>query len=121
MIMVSASTTVRTAVDAMKLGAIDFINKPFEIEELTQRVREVLANPVAPSPHSSEIEEDTERAETPYVEGDFGRLVGSHPMMLELYTKIEQVAPRRTTVLITGIQLQFCQSGLPSFPLQMAY
>ena len=41
-IIVSAHGTVENAVEAIKLGAVDFIQKPFTIEELSQRISEIL-------------------------------------------------------------------------------
>jgi DNA-binding NtrC family response regulator len=98
-VMVSASNTVKTAVDAMRLGAVDFISKPFQIEELIERIQAGLS--------SRTLDEDTEvpsvsLKETHVTTGDFGCMVGTHPLMQELYQKIEQVAPRDTTVLVTG-------------------
>jgi DNA-binding NtrC family response regulator len=98
-VMVSASNTVKTAVDAMRLGAVDYISKPFQIEELIERIYVGLS--------TRTLNEDIEVPSVPVKDthiatGDFGCMVGTHPLMQELYQKIEQVAPRDTTVLITG-------------------
>lgn len=102
-IMLTASTAVKTAVQAMKIGAIDYLNKPFDVDELLSLIEETLASGAlgreAPSSVTVAKQVRTDVAE---VEGDFGCIVGSHLVMREIYNKIEQVAQRDTTVLITG-------------------
>src|SRR6267378_517465 len=78
-ILVTAVKTVRTAVAAMKLGAFDYLTKPFEEEELLSLSRREL-----------------ERAH------DRDDIVGLHPAMEKLHALIAQVARTATTVLITG-------------------
>lgn len=102
-IMLSASSTVRTAVQAMKIGAVDYLNKPYDVDELLSLISETLQHGpkgrVAPSAvHTI----NHIRPELPFIEGDLGSIVGKHPVMADLYKKIEQLAKRETTVLITG-------------------
>jgi len=98
-IMVSASTTVKTAVEAMKIGAVDFVNKPFQIDELTKKIESSILD----SEESYQTVRAAQSSSTNEVlSGDFGRLVGEHPEMKEVYRKVGLVANRRTTVLITG-------------------
>lgn len=92
-VMLTASTTVRTAVQAIKLGAIDYLNKPFDVQELTQVVisvfdseREELANRVLPG---------NEPPRGPMVEASSG-------VMREVLQRVSKVAERDTTVLISG-------------------
>jgi DNA-binding NtrC family response regulator len=103
-IMVSASNTLKTAVQAMKLGAVDFVSKPFQIEELTQRINEGITLKLASRDQYGLVQEakKSECLKKPDPDGDFGCIVGSHPLMNEIFTKIKQLAPRDTTVLITG-------------------
>lgn len=97
-IMLTASKTVKTAVQAMKFGAVDYLNKPFDVEELMKLIEGTLSEdsnyrlggPFLPRP------------DLPNLPGDFGCIVGKHPVMLEVYKKIEQLADRETTILITG-------------------
>lgn len=99
-IMVSASNTVKTAVNAMRLGAVDFVSKPFQIDELIERINAAISTEVLVEEDlSSEIEESYSKD---LIEGDFGSLVGDHPLMQEIYTKVKQLAVRNTTVLISG-------------------
>jgi two-component system, NtrC family, response regulator AtoC len=103
-IMVSASNTLKTAVQAMKLGAVDFISKPFQIEELIQRIHEGIADHSSSNTYGAKKEEgkDNTAKKVDDVEADYGCIVGTHPLMQEVFTKIDQLAPRDTTVLITG-------------------
>jgi DNA-binding NtrC family response regulator len=94
-IMLTATKTVRTAVAAMKLGAVDYVTKPFDVEELRLIVAKALA--------ARELEEEV-RTLRAQVSSRYGlhNLIGRSPAMQEVYTKIAQLADGRTTVLITG-------------------
>jgi len=91
-IMITAHGTVDTAVEALKLGAYDFITKPFEKTEF----RSVIAKAV----RTSELTRQDVEAHV----GGPGRyrLIGQSPAMLEVYGVIEKVADTPSTVLITG-------------------
>ncbi len=96
-VVITAHGTVDTAVEAMKVGAFDFVTKPFEAEEL----RAVVAKAV-----------NTARAEFDHVEptlsdeaiADGGRygMIGVSPAVAEVYAILDKVADSPTTVLITG-------------------
>jgi DNA-binding NtrC family response regulator len=93
-VLVTAVRTVRTAVAAMKLGAFDYLTKPFEEEELLSLVRRAL-------------ERRSLEREVVYLRSELERrhaweLVGQHPEMQRLYRLVAQVARTTTTVLITG-------------------
>jgi DNA-binding NtrC family response regulator len=94
-IMLTATRMVRTAVDAMKMGATDYLNKPFDIDELRLTIAKALAA------------YDLER-EVRYLRSEldkkyqFENLIGRSRAMREVYLKIEQMADAKTTVLITG-------------------
>src|SRR5881409_1215861 len=94
-IMLTAVKTVKTAVDAMKMGAADYLTKPFDLEELRLIVAKTLET------HDLEREVRYLRAQVAN-RYSFHNLVGKSPSMQEIYSKIEQVADSRTTVLITG-------------------
>ena len=94
-IMLTAIKTVKTAVDAMKIGAADYLTKPFDIEELRLIVAKTLA--------TQELEQEVRYLRAQVVNSySFHNLVGKSPAMREIYSKIEQVADTRATVLITG-------------------
>src|SRR5712691_1992680 len=87
-ILVTAVKTVRTAVDAMKLGAFDYLTKPFDEDELLTIIRRAL--------EVAFLRSELAR------QHDFDELVGQHPEMQKLYRLISQVARTTTTVVITG-------------------
>lgn len=94
-IMLTGTKTVKTAVDAMKFGAADYLTKPFDVEELRLIVAKTLDT------HELEREVRNLRAQVSNRYA-FHNLVGKSPAMQDVYSKIEQVANSRTTVLITG-------------------
>src|SRR6266850_2761886 len=94
-ILVTAVKTVRTAVAAMKLGAFDYLTKPFEEEELLSLSRRALERR-ALEREVAFLRSELERAH------DRDEIVGLHPVMERLQALITQVARTATTVLITG-------------------
>ncbi len=94
-ILVTAVKTVRTAVAAMKLGAFDYVTKPFDEDELLALIRRALER------RSLQREVAFLRSELER-RHDFDELVGQHPEMLKLYRLIGQAARTTATVLITG-------------------
>ncbi len=94
-IMLTGTKSVKTAVDAMKLGAADYLSKPFDVDELRIVVDRVL--------NSSELEREVKQLRAQVVQRyAFHNLIGKSLGMQDIYSKIEQVADSRTTVLITG-------------------
>lgn len=94
-IMLTGTKSVKTAVDAMKLGAADYLSKPFDVDELRIVIDRVLS--------SSELEREVKQLRAQVVQRyAFHNLIGKSQGMQEIYSKIEQVADSRTTVLITG-------------------
>ena len=94
-ILVTAVKTVRTAVDAMKLGAFDYLTKPFEEDELLSLSRRALER------RALEREVAFLRSELARAH-DSDEIVGRHPTIEKLHGLIAQVARTPTTVLITG-------------------
>src|SRR2546422_5564997 len=94
-ILVTAVKTVKTAVAAMKLGAFDYITKPFEEDELLATIRRALQK------RSLEREVVYLRTELARRSG-LDDIVGQHPEMQKLFRTISQVAATSSTVLISG-------------------
>ncbi len=94
-ILVTAVKTVRTAVAAMKLGAFDYLTKPFEEDELLAVIGRALEK------RSLEREVTFLRSELERTH-DADEIVGQHPSMQKLYRLIAQVARTTATVMITG-------------------
>ena len=94
-IMLTGTKSVKTAVDAMKFGAADYLSKPFDVEELRIIVERALTD--------QELQREVKQLRAQVVRRyAFHNLIGKSQSMQEIYTKIEQVADSRTTVLITG-------------------
>jgi DNA-binding NtrC family response regulator len=94
-VVLTAMGSIELAVDAMKLGAYDFLQKPVD----ATRLRTILAN--ATRQRTTEIELEVARRRLRET-GVLGSLVGSSPQMREIFTLIEQIAPSNVSVLITG-------------------
>jgi DNA-binding NtrC family response regulator len=96
-VMVTAHATVSSAVDAMRLGAFDYIEKPFGAEQLEQLVARALH-------HGDKTSTLTAVPAVPAADRHAGGapMVGDSPAMRELRRRIQQAAPTDETVLITG-------------------
>jgi two-component system response regulator PilR (NtrC family) len=95
LILVSAYARDDTAVEAMRLGAYDFIPKPFRPGDLISAVDSALA-------HHSLDKERQALADLVVNNQRFGGLVGSSPAMLQVYDLIKRAALTSTSILITG-------------------
>ena len=92
-VLMTAYGDERTAVQALKLGAYDYIPKPFDNDDLralVRRIHELLA-----------VRAENERLRAELADR-FGELIGSAPAMREVYRIIDRAAPTDATVLITG-------------------
>jgi two-component system nitrogen regulation response regulator NtrX len=94
-LMVSALDTAKTAVDALQVGAADYLVKGFELEELRQRVANLLKLA------SLEKENDALRRRLT-CEGQFGQMIGRTAEMRRAFEMAERVAATDSTVLILG-------------------
>jgi DNA-binding NtrC family response regulator len=94
-IMITAYSTAKVAVDAMKAGAYDYLTKPFEIDELRLVVNRALEK------IDLELENRDLRKQIA-ADGQFGRLLGKSARMQQLFGKADQVAAADVTVLIHG-------------------
>lgn len=94
-IMVSALNLARKAVDAIKLGAYDYITKPYEPEDILSTVKRVISN------QRLNKELNFLRKEVEKFQG-FEEIVSQNKMMLEIFELIKKVAYTTTHVLITG-------------------
>ena len=94
-VLLTAQGSIDLAVDAMKIGAYDFIQKPVD----TARLKQILQNAARHRDTSLELEVTKRKLRDT---GIFGRLVGSSKAMQEIFRLIEMVAPSTASVLITG-------------------
>jgi len=94
-ILMTAFGSVNTAVEAMKIGAFDYVQKPFEIEEMEVKIEKAL--------EVKRVKNDLE-----YLRGtqqdiyNFDRIVGSSPALQTVLDIVKKVAKSNTTVLIRG-------------------
>ncbi len=95
LVMITAHGTIKTAVDAMKLGAFDYITKPFDMDEIKLVVKNALER-------SRLLEENVELRQELKSRYKFDNIVGSSGKMQEVYRIIERVAASNATVLIRG-------------------
>src|SRR5207248_581389 len=94
-VVVTANTEIAAAVEAMKLGAYDYITKPLDFK----RLKAILQN--------ASLLQDTERdlevtRRNLRNSGALGRMVGKSKKMQEIFALVERVAPTTASILITG-------------------
>ncbi|WP_045855749.1 sigma-54-dependent transcriptional regulator [Teredinibacter purpureus] len=93
-LIMTSYASLRSAVDSMRMGAVDYIAKPFDHDEMLAAVKRVIGK------------SDSRKAKSPIrtsenhnaIEG----MIGSSLVMRELYAKIHKVAPTTATVLVHG-------------------
>lgn len=94
-IVVTGHGSIRAAVDAIRLGAADFVTKPFQLDELQLALDRAL-------------ERQALKAENTYLKQQLrdryrlDQLVGRSARMQEVFALIETVAPTSSTILVTG-------------------
>ena len=90
-VMITAHSTMENTVEAMKIGAFDFIVKPFDIDEITGLVEKAVRR------------YDSRGAAKVPADSDHGsRIIGDSPVMRDLYKIVGRVASTDSSVLITG-------------------
>jgi DNA-binding NtrC family response regulator len=94
-LMITGFGSVESAVDAMKQGADDYLQKPVNLVELRKRV----AAAVEKRRLAAEVVSLKERLEEKF---SFGRIIGSSPAMQQVLHHLQLVAPTRSSVLIVG-------------------
>src|SRR5213593_877618 len=94
-VMITAYGSVESAVQGMRMGAHDYLIKPFKNEDVLRTLSTGLR-------HRRLLAENRTLRRALQGKARFGELVGKSAAMRELYRLIEQVAPSRSTVLIQG-------------------
>ena len=94
-IMITGYATIRSAVEAIKMGAFDYISKPFGPDELEAAVEKALRERRLLRDYRSLREAVADRY-------GVSRLLGDSPAMKHVFSLVEQVARTDTTVLLTG-------------------
>lgn len=94
-IMITAFGTIESAIKAMKMGAYDYITKPFQMEELLMTVQKALETRLL----KKEVFRLKREVESRY---QFHKLIGKSPSMQKIYDLIERISASSSNVLITG-------------------
>jgi DNA-binding NtrC family response regulator len=97
-VMLTAQGSIESAVDAMRIGAYDYIPKPVD----PARLRTVLMNANRQREDNVATEAQAPARRAAAESGRLGPLVGSSPEMQAIYSIIESVAPSNVSVLVTG-------------------
>src|SRR5690606_33320428 len=91
-LIMTSYASLRSAIDSMKIGAVDYISKPFEHEEILSAIRRVLED-------NTKEKNQARRNRRPSEEPVLG-MVGNCPQMMELFRRIRKVAQTNASVLI---------------------
>jgi two-component system response regulator PilR (NtrC family) len=94
-LMITAFSAAEQAVEAMKLGAYDYICKPFKIEEIKQLVKNALEKQGLKRENNL-LKKDVQERDR------FCGIIGNSPKMRELFTMIQKVAASQSSVLLLG-------------------
>ncbi|MFC1829488.1 sigma-54-dependent transcriptional regulator [Thermodesulfobacteriota bacterium] len=94
-IIMTAYASVKTAIDALKSGAYDYLTKPLDIDELKILVARAL--------HQVQLEQDNRRLKERLDDRfNFSNIIANSPSMLQVFELLAQVSPSEANVLITG-------------------
>lgn len=93
-VMVTAVKTVRTAIQSVKLGAYDYISKPFDVDDLMATIGKAL--------EKRSLTREIVYLRSELHHSSFENIVGNSVQMRQIFTVISEVAGNQSTVLITG-------------------
>jgi DNA-binding NtrC family response regulator len=94
-ILMTAHYSTESAVEAIRQGACDYLNKPVSIAALRERVGKLIEN-ARKRQRALQLEDElVENAE-------FEGIIGNSPLMWDVYSRVRRVAPHYRTVLVTG-------------------
>ncbi|MCL6271771.1 sigma-54 dependent transcriptional regulator [Sansalvadorimonas sp. 2012CJ34-2] len=103
-LIMTSYASLRSAVDSMKMGAVDYIAKPFDHENMLNSVAEIIGRA---HDRENEQQDSAQTQKQPAIsESDSSRntagIIGHCPPMQTLFNRIDRVAPTEATVLILG-------------------
>jgi two-component system nitrogen regulation response regulator GlnG len=96
LILMTAQSTMRNAIEAMKHGAFDYVTKPFDLEEILVVVKRALENRQL-SREFRELKQEVRKRFEPGI-----NMIGASPAMQKVYKTIGQVVNSDATILIQG-------------------
>ncbi len=94
-IIMTGYASVQNAVDAMKIGAFDYLSKPFSDDELILAVKKAIQN-------KRLTEENLALRKQLFEKFNFSNIVGENPALTRIFHKIRKAAPTETTILLEG-------------------
>ncbi len=94
-VMITATKTIKNAVEAMKLGAEDYVTKPFDVDEIRLIVKRALEN----IDLMNEVKTLRSEVERSY---NFDNIIGRTDNMKKIFKTIQQIADKKSTVAIYG-------------------
>ncbi len=94
-IIITAFGTIQSAIQAMKMGAYDYITKPFQMDEIVLTIKKALENRLL----RKEVVRLRKEVESRY---QFHQLIGTSPPMQKIYDLIQRISDATGNVLITG-------------------
>lgn len=93
-LIMTSYASLRSAVDSMRMGAVDYIAKPFDHDEMVNAVKRVIGKAKA----ANKVAAVSNQAASSAIAG----MIGASDVMQDLYNRIHKVAPTNATVLIHG-------------------
>ncbi|MFN3322372.1 MAG: sigma-54-dependent transcriptional regulator [Bryobacteraceae bacterium] len=94
-ILMTAHYSTESAVEAIKKGASDYLNKPVSIVQLRQRVESLLED-ARRRLRAIQLEDELRSS------SEFEGIIGRSPLMTEMFSRVRRVAPHYRSILITG-------------------
>ena len=95
-LIMTSYASLRSAVDSMRMGAVDYIAKPFDHGDMISAVQRIIAD------HPTGRAEVDAEIKTPAASRAVTGIIGNCPAMLTLFEHIEKMAPTDSTVLVLG-------------------
>ena len=97
-LIMTSYASLRSAVDSMRMGAVDYIAKPFDHSDMVSAVERIIADhPTAKAQEKQAAVVDSESSS-----GNRSGIIGNCPAMQNLFTQIGRMAPTESTVLVLG-------------------
>ena len=93
-LIMTSYASLRSAVDAIRMGAVDYIAKPFDHDEMVGTVKRILQE------QPKDLSADQSQGKT--LTNNKGEMIGSSPIMQDLFNQIGKVSPTHASVLIHG-------------------
>lgn len=95
-LIMTSYASLRSAVDSMRMGAVDYIAKPFDHADLIRAVQRIIADHPTQKPEQEQSSSKIDSSDK------LTGIIGNCPAMLSLFSHIEKMAPTNSTVLVLG-------------------